>query len=65
MSQTQQILSLLKRGRKLSPAYAWQAFGCMRLAARIAELRQSGVDIRTEMVERAGKRWAQYRLARD
>jgi hypothetical protein len=34
----------------------------MRLAARIAELRKEGMDIRTTPITRNGKTYAQYHL---
>lgn len=64
MSQTQQVLAILKSGRRLTPAYAWQ-LGITRLAARVCDLRDRGVEIKTDIVERKGKRWASYRLGRD
>lgn len=66
MSQTQQVLAILKSGRRLTPAYAWQ-LGITRLAARVCELREAVPPVRivTEIVRRNGKRWASYRLSRD
>lgn len=60
-SQKLQILQALKRG-PISPQTALARFGCFRLAARIAELRASGIQIHTL---RAGKsRHAVYSLVR-
>jgi hypothetical protein len=42
---------------------ALKHFGCLRLAARIADLREKGHNITTEMVTIRGKRVAVYRLA--
>ena len=64
MSQANQILRILKRGRKLTPAYAFTALGIYRLAPRILELRRAGHPISTEMIERGGHRYAQYCLSR-
>ncbi len=36
--------------------------GCMRLAARIAELREQGYQITTTPESRDGKTWARYQL---
>lgn len=46
-SQTEWILARLKQG-PLSALDAFNGCGCMRLAARIADLRQAGYDIETE-----------------
>jgi Helix-turn-helix domain len=54
-SQNQKILSYLSSGRSLSPLVALDRFQCLRLAARIKNLRDSGVRIHTVM-GRVGKR---------
>ena len=61
MSQKLQILSHLKR-RPITALQALRDFGCLRLAARVQELRDQGHKISTTMVHRAGKRVAQYRM---
>ena len=58
-----QILTHLKR-RPITALQALDLFGCFRLAARISELREKGHDIDSKMVERGGKRVAQYKLAK-
>ena len=63
MSQANAILSHLKRG-PITPLDALDRYGCFRLAARIADLRGAGHPIKTEWVERQGKRFARYRLAK-
>ena len=62
MSQKNQILAYLKRGRGLTALQALDKFGCFRLASRIDELRSQGHKIHTEMVEKGGKRFARYTL---
>jgi len=63
MSQTEGILKYLQRGRSLTPKSADHLFNCMRLGARIYELKRRGVRIRTQMVKlSSGKRVAQYSL---
>lgn len=47
MTQTEWILDALKRG-PLNAIDALEGCGCFRLAARIADLRQAGYDIKTE-----------------
>ncbi len=63
MSQRAQILRDLKRGKSITPMNALKEYGCFRLAARIAELRQQGAPIRTTMIEGPnGRIWAEYRI---
>ena len=62
-SQTQQIRSHLNRGWKLTPLQALQKYKCMRLAARIAELRNEGMNITTRKVTHNGKTFAEYQRA--
>ena len=61
MSQCEQILAALKRG-PLTPIEALSAYGVMRLAARVAELRERGHAISTEKLKAGGKQYARYRL---
>jgi len=46
-TQCDQILHLLKCGRRLTPLAALKLVGCFRLAARIADLRDRGYQIKT------------------
>lgn len=62
-TQTQQIESHLNRGWKLTPMLALKKYGCFRLAARINDLREAGMDIVTRKVTRNGKTFAEYQRA--
>jgi hypothetical protein len=62
-NQTTRILRYLKTGRGITPLSAFTRFKCMRLAARIEELRDSGVRINSRMMNRGGKRFACYSLS--
>ena len=63
MSQSNEILRALKRGRKITPLDALSEFGCFRLSARILELREQGFGIKSELVKGSnGKRFAQYSM---
>ena len=62
MSQTATILDHMRRYGGITPLQALTHYDCMRLAARINDLRADGHEIRTETVERNGKRWARYVL---
>lgn len=50
MSQSEDILNHLKNGGTVTPKEASLWWGCLRLAARIAELRSSGYQIETELI---------------
>jgi len=63
MSQTQAIKQHLERGQAITPLEALQQYGCLRLAARISDLRDQGMKIRTEIVELNDKRFAKYSKA--
>jgi hypothetical protein len=63
MSQTQRIESYLKQGNPITPIKALKLFGCLRLAARINDLKRSGLSVSSEIVNKNGKRFAQYRIA--
>ena len=62
MTQANQILSALKRGEKLTPLQALRKYGCMRLAARIKDLRDAGYEINTTLTKTQGSRVARYSL---
>jgi hypothetical protein len=61
-TQNDRIYGHLTRG-PISPLQALSRYGVMRLAARIDELRSKGHKITTSIVERKGKKFAQYRMA--
>lgn len=61
-STTAKIQKWLINGHKITPLQALKKWGCMRLAARIAELRARGMIIKTKPVTKNGKTFAQYSL---
>lgn len=61
-NQNKRILEYLKKYRNITPIHALNAFGCMRLSARIAELRKQGFNIVTTTETKNGKRYARYFL---
>jgi hypothetical protein len=61
-TQKQQILSYLEKGKAITPLQALNKFGCFRLAARIADLRNDGLNIATKNVTKDGKTFASYIL---
>ncbi|SCC08795.1 Helix-turn-helix domain-containing protein [Snodgrassella sp. R-53583] len=64
-TQTSQILEYMRAGNSITPLDALRKFGCMRLGARIYDLKQDGHVINTLMVkdEKSGVRYARYSLA--
>jgi hypothetical protein len=63
MNQTKTIHQALKRGEKLTPLAALRKYGTLRLGARIWDLKQAGVRIKSKLIEVGdGKRVAQYEL---
>ena len=58
-SQNTQIIAYLLQGYTLTPLEALQRFRCLRLAARISNLRDDGWEISTT---RHGNEYATYKL---
>ena len=64
-SQNIQVLTLLKQGRKLTALDALREIGCMRLAARIYDLRGVGHEI-SGVRQQVGKKFvAVYALIKE
>ena len=63
-SQCKLILAHLRLGLSVTPADAWRRWGCMRLAARINDLRKRGAQIEAIWERANGKRYARYFLKR-
>lgn len=62
-SQNDAILADLKAGHRITALSALTRFHCLRLAARIHDLRAAGYRIKREdKVLSGGKRVAEYRL---
>ncbi len=61
-SQTALIKGWLLNGRSITQLDALNMFGCFRLAARISNLREEGLDIVTDIVTINDKRIAKYYL---
>lgn len=67
-TQTAKILQHMRLHGSITPMDALQCYGCMRLAARIADLRKQGVLITAEPengLNRDGEkiRYTRYRIA--
>ena len=66
LSHNDQIRSYLESGKTLTAMDALNNFGCWNLKGRIFELRQSGMNIKTDMVTTAtGKRIGKYSLIKE
>lgn len=62
-SQSQAILKHMQNGNEVTALEALMRFKCMRLAARIKDLREMGIDIADRWVTRDdNKRFKAYRL---
>jgi len=61
-NQKEAVLQHLSTGARLSAIVALHEYGCMRLAARVNELRKEGHVIETVMMTDGDKRWAEYKL---
>lgn len=62
-SQNQLIKEHLEKGRSITALEALARYDCFRLSARIANLRDQGLRIKTEIIEtHTGKRVAKYFL---
>lgn len=59
-SQNKRILAYMKWNGSITPLEALNSIGCMRLSARIAELRKQGFNIVTMTETKNGKRYARY-----
>ena len=62
MTQNDAIKQHLLSGKSITPLDALQKYGCFRLAARIDDLRKTGLDIETLTEKRNGKQYASYVL---
>lgn len=60
--QAHDILRHLQAGKSITPLEALHLFGCLRLGARIFDLRDAGYPIQTQWETDGAKRWARYSL---
>jgi hypothetical protein len=66
MTQNEAVLNHLMTGRSLSPLEALGLYGVFRLAARVFELKDMGVDIRkVTKVDINGKQYAEYYVSEE
>ena len=60
MTQTEQIRKHLERHNSITPMQALERYGCMRLAARICDLKSDGFHVLSVPINKNGKRYAKY-----
>lgn len=60
MTQTEQIRNHLLRHNSITPLEALRRYRCMRLAARIRDLKKDGFSVQTVMMKRGETRYAKY-----
>jgi len=65
MTQTKAIEKHLRAGKTLTALSALKLFNCLRLSGRVKEIRDKGVDVRTEMISVGKKRIARYYVLGD
>ena len=63
LTQQQQVTQQLKQGWTTA-LDALKDCGCMRLAARVQEMRQDGLSVIDKWVEINGKRFKAYRIVK-
>ena len=61
-TQCKLILEYMQSHGSITPLDALREFGCMRLSARILDLRKLGWNIRTIKTTHNGKKFARYIL---
>ena len=62
MTQNETILAALQEGKTISPMTALKQFGCMRLAARVWELRSKGYPIESIPKSNGNATWVEYKM---
>ena len=63
-SQANKILAFMKSGKSITALQALNRYGCFRLAARIHELTTRGIKIKRTTINRKGKSFSSYALAK-
>ena len=61
-SQTKQIIEHLEQHQSITAMDALNLFGCLRLAARVSDIRKEGYNVLSQRVVRNGKHVACYSL---
>ena len=65
MNQTDRLLDeVWLRGEAITPAQAYERYGCLALHSRAAEARRRGYNVQCKIMSANGKRWGNYTLER-
>ena len=63
MTQTDRLIEeVWKRGLSITPAQAYERYGCLALHSRAAEARERGFDVRCKIRTANGHRYGEYSL---
>lgn len=65
MSHNGLFLQALLAGEKVTPAMAYERWGCLALHSRAADLRRMGYRVRCKIKSKGKKRWGEYTLDRE
>ena len=63
LSQCERILIHLQSGKTINPLQALDLYGCLRLGARIHDLKKNGNFIDTKMIYKNGSKYAEYSMS--
>jgi hypothetical protein len=62
LTQADLILRHMRHGNGITPREALRLYGCLRLAARIYDLKVAGWRIKDRVIIEDGKHWKEYFL---
>ena len=62
LSQCERILTHLQSGKTINQLQALNLYNCLRLSARIYDLKQAGFDIDSRLVHENGAQYAEYSM---
>lgn len=63
-TQAQAIKAHLESGRSITPIDALRQYGCLRLGARIFDLRKEGLPVQMRLIKQGNKHYAEYSTAK-
>jgi hypothetical protein len=61
-SQNEMIRKHLEAGNTITPLEALSVYNCLRLGARIHNLKKMGLAIHSRLINRDGKHYAEYSI---
>ena len=63
-TQNEAIIKHLKAGNSITALDALRQFNCLRLAARISDIKQRGYDVQSKWIVKKNKKYKQYSFGR-